>query len=187
MPPFVPDKTSNLFGHHCGIEFLHDGHIYARPISPFEFVSCHQLGNEITYKLSHPSNTFCLGAAVPGLSSAHIFDNIHERCIHFRAQNCELSDPRQYAAPAAFTQSFLNSAVSVWLPSHQDWVDAYTSDPVMSTIIRFTQNPGLITNKSLEESKLNANYHLNLRQSLISMNNGILIYRETIAGSKFYT
>ena len=68
-PPFVPDETPNLFGHHYGIEFFHDGHTYVRPISPFEFVSCHQLGDEITYKLSHPSNTFCLDAAVPGLTS----------------------------------------------------------------------------------------------------------------------
>ena len=186
-PPFVPDETPNLFGHHHGIEFFHDGHTYVRPISPFEFVSCHQLGNEITYKLSHPSNTFCLDAAVPGLTSACIFDDIHERCIHIWAQNCTLFDPCQCAAPAAFAQTFLNSAVGVWLPSHQDWVDTYASDPVMLTIIQFIQNPGLITNKSLEESKLNANYPSALRQSLISIENGILIYRETIIGSESYT
>ena len=170
-PPFVPDETPNLFGHHYGIEFLHDGHTYVQPISPFEFVSCHQLGDDITYKLSHPSNTFCLDAAVPGLTSACIFGDIHERCIHIRAQNCELFDPRQYAAPAAFAQTFLNGAVGVRLPSHQDWVDAYTSDPVMSKIITFVQNPGLISNKALEGSKLNANYRSALRHSLISLEN----------------
>ena len=137
-----------------------------------KFVSCHQLGDEITYKLSHPSNTFCVDAAVPGLTSACIVEDIHERCIHIWAQNCKLFDPRQYAAPAAFAQSFLNGPISVWLPSHQDWVDAYAFDTVMLTIIRFIQNPGLITNKSLEESKLNANYHSALRQSLISIENG---------------
>ena len=186
-PPFVPDETPNLFGHHYGIEFLHDGHTYVQPISPFEFVSCHQLGDDITYKLSHPSNTFCLDAAVPSLTSACIFGDIHERCIHIRAQNCELFDPRQYAAPAAFAQTFLNGAVGVWLPSHQDWVDAYTSDPIMSKIITFVQNPGLISNRSLEESNLNTNYRSALRQSLISLENGILIYRETIVGSESYT
>jgi hypothetical protein len=179
----LPICSDTIFG----IEFLHDGHTYVRPISPFEFVSCHQLGDDITYKLSHPSNTFCLDAAVPGLTSACIFGDIHERCIHIRAQNCELFDPRQYAAPAAFAQTFLNGAVGVWLPSHQDWVDAYTSDPVMSKIIMFVQNPGLISNRSLEESKLNASYCSALRQSLISLDNGILIYREMIVGSESYT
>ncbi len=174
--PFVPDKTPNLIGHHFGIEFFHDGHTYVRPISPFEFVSCHKLGNEITYKLSHPTNTFCLNSAVPGLTSACIFDDIHERCIHIQAQNCKLFDPRQYATPAVFAQSFLNGAVGVWLPSHQDWVDVYTSDPVMSTIIWFIQNPGHITNKSLGEPKLNANYCSALHQSFLSIENGILIY-----------
>ena len=54
-------------------------------------------------------------------------------------------------------------------------------------IIHFIQNPGLITNKLLKESKLNANYCSALHQSLISIKNGILIYRETIVGSKSYT
>jgi hypothetical protein len=135
-----------------------------------------QLGNEITYKLSHPSNTFCLDAAVPGLTSARIFDDIHE-CL----------DPCQYAVPAAFAQTFLNGAIGVRLPSHQDWVDAYASDPVMLTMIKFIQNPGLITNKSLEESKLNANYRSALRQSLMFIENGIFSYRETIVGSESYT
>ena len=186
-PPFVPDETPNLFGHHYGIKFLHDGHTYIQPISPFECVSCHQLGDEITYKLSHPSNTFHLDAAVPGFSSACTFDDIRERCIHIQAQNCKLFDPCQYAAPTAFAQSFLNGAVGIPFPSHHDWVDTYISDPVMSTIIRFIQNPGLITNKSLEESKLNANYCSALHQSLISMENGILIYCKNIVRSESYT
>jgi hypothetical protein len=57
----------------------------------------------------------------------------------------------------------------------------------MSTIIKFIQNPGLITNKSLEESKLNANYRSALRQSLMFIENGIFSYRETIVGSESYT
>jgi hypothetical protein len=57
----------------------------------------------------------------------------------------------------------------------------------MSKIITFVQNPGLISNKALEGSKLNANYRSALRHSLISLENGILIYRETIVGSESYT
>jgi hypothetical protein len=99
---------------------------------------------------------------MPGLTSVHIFDDIHEHCNHIQAQTCKLFDPRQYASPAAFVQTFLNDAVGVRLPSYQDWVDGYTSNPVMSKIIQFIQNPGLTTNKLLEEFRLNANYCLSL-------------------------
>jgi hypothetical protein len=81
-PHFVPDKTPNLIGHHFGIKFLHDSHTYVQPNSLFEFISCHQLGDEITYNLLHPSNTFCLDTAIPGITSACIFDELHKRCPH---------------------------------------------------------------------------------------------------------
>jgi hypothetical protein len=157
-PPFLQDEKPSLFSQHFGIEFLHDGHTYVQPISPFKFISCHQLGNEITYKLLHPSNTFCLDATIPGVTSARIFSKPHKRCLHICVQNCKLFNPRQYAAPAAFAQTFLTIAVGVCLPSHQDWVDAYKANPVISKIVHFIKNPGLICNKSLEASKLNANF-----------------------------
>ncbi len=68
-PPFVQDKIANLFGHHFDIEFLHNGHTYVQPISPFKFVSCNQLGNKITYKVLHSSTLFAW--MLPFL--AHIF------------------------------------------------------------------------------------------------------------------
>jgi hypothetical protein len=34
-PPFNPIMNSNVFGHHFGIEFKHDGHTYVREISQF--------------------------------------------------------------------------------------------------------------------------------------------------------
>jgi hypothetical protein len=112
-PPFIPDKTPNIFGHHFGIIFLHNGQTYVCPITPFEFVLCHCLGDEITYKLSHPSNTFCLDATAPGVTSAWIIDKIHFFCSHIRVQNCKLFEPCQYTAPAACALAFLNNAVGV--------------------------------------------------------------------------
>jgi hypothetical protein len=129
---------------------------------------------------------FLLGRCRSWPTSSHIFDKLHKRCLQIHAQNCELFNPCQYAAPAAFAQTFLTSVVGVCLPSHQDWVDAYKADPVMLKIIHFIRNPGLICNRSLEASKLNANYQLALCRSLILIKNGILIYRETIVGSKSY-
>jgi hypothetical protein len=68
-PAFVPDKISNIFGHHFGVKFIHDGHTYVRTLSSFEFVSCHRLFDYLSYRLAHPSNMFCLDAATPGRTS----------------------------------------------------------------------------------------------------------------------
>jgi hypothetical protein len=122
-PPFAPNKNVNLFGHYFGVEFQHDGHMYICGISSFEFASCHRLFDELRYKLAHPSNTFCLDAAVPGRISAWVFEQIVERCHHIRDANCELFEPCQYAAPAACAQAFLNGAIGIRLPDAAQWVN----------------------------------------------------------------
>jgi hypothetical protein len=73
-PTFDPTDNPNLFGHLFGIEFMHDGHVYVRAISQFEITSCLRLSDELTYYLSHPSHSFCLDSAIPGLTCAQIFD-----------------------------------------------------------------------------------------------------------------
>ena len=47
-PPFNPITNTNGFGHYFGIEFMHNGHTYVRAISPFEFVLCFCLTDELT-------------------------------------------------------------------------------------------------------------------------------------------
>jgi hypothetical protein len=81
-PAFQPIVKPNIFGHYFGVEFRHNNHSYARAVSPFESVLCFRLSDQITYKLSHPSNAFCLDAAVPALTSARVFEYILERCLH---------------------------------------------------------------------------------------------------------
>jgi hypothetical protein len=56
----------------------------------------------------------------------------------------------------------------------------------MSSIILFVENPGMISQQILEESKLNSNYCQALRQLHIKLINCILLYHEPIAGSKSY-
>jgi hypothetical protein len=185
-PPFNPITNTTVFGHYFGIEFMHDGHTYVPAISPFEFVTCFCLTDELTYTLSHPSNTFCLDAAIPAHSSAQIFEVLLNRCIQIRSSNFEIFEPNQFAAPAACIQTFLNGAVGVRLPSPEQWAQAYLDDPETSAIIRFVQNPCTISNKSLEEAKLNANYRAALCQSQIALDNGILILHEPIVGSESY-
>jgi hypothetical protein len=38
--------------------------------------------DELWFKLSQPQHTFCLDAAIPGITSARVFDQIHKRCVH---------------------------------------------------------------------------------------------------------
>jgi hypothetical protein len=185
-PPFNPILNTNVFGHYFGIKFKHDGHTYVHAISPFEFVSCFCLTDELTYKLSHPSNAFCLDAAIPARTSARIFEVLLDRCIQICSGNFEIFEPNQFAAPAACIQTFLNGAVGVSLPSPGQWAQAYLDDPETSAIIQFVRNPGTISNKRLEEAKLNANYRAALRQSQITIEDGILILRKQIVGSESY-
>jgi hypothetical protein len=115
-PRFEPCDNSNLFRHHFGIEFNHEGHNYVCTISPFEFACCFNLDDHITYKLSHQSNTFCLDAAIPGHNSVHIFDQLLSWLVCIRDANCSIFSPNQYATPTACTQAFLNGAVGIKLP-----------------------------------------------------------------------
>ena len=191
-PAFDPTDNQNLFGHLFGIEFAYDSHAYVRAISQFEAASCLRLSNEFTYRLAKPVNAFCLDAAVPGLTSAHIFHHVHERCIHIRSKNFEIFEPNQFAAPAAYAptfpcvHTFLNRAIGTRIPDKDSWVKAYTNDPEMSSIISFIVNPGTISQRNLEAAKLNPNYRQALWQSNIKLDDGILYYHEPIAGSASY-
>ena len=185
-PPFNPITNTNVFGHYFGIKLKHDGHTYVRTISPFKFVLCFCLTDKLTYKLSHLSNAFCLDAAILTRTSARIFEVLLDRCIQIRSSNFEIFEPTQFAAPAACIQTFLNGAVGVRLPSSEQWAQAYLDDPETSAIIQFVQNSGTISNKSLEEAKMNANYCAALRQSQIAIEDGILILPKPIVGSESY-
>ncbi len=185
-PRFEPCDNSNLFRHHFGIEFNHEGHNYVSAISPFEFACCFNLNDDITYKLSHQSSILSLDVAIPGHTSAHIFNQILSRLVCIRDANCSIFSPNQYAAPAACAQAFLNGAVGIKLPDKAQWVEAYSRNPTMKSILGFVKQPGTISNKALEASGIDYNYHAALRHLCITVDEGILIYREPIAGSASY-
>ncbi len=185
-PPFNPIANTNVLGHYFGIKFKHNGNTYVRTISPFEFVSCFRLTNKLSYTLSHPSNTFCLDAAIPTLTSTRIFKHVLDRCIQIHRSNFEIFEPNQYATPAACIQTFLNGAVGVRLPSPDQRAQAYLDNTKLAAIIGFVQNPGTITTKSLKAAKLSATYRAALHQSQIALEDGVLILQEPIVGSESY-
>jgi hypothetical protein len=82
------------------------GTIMCAPSPLFEFACCFNLDDDITYKPSHQSNTFCLDAAIPGRTSAHIFDQLLSWLVRIRDANCLIFSPNQYTAPAACAQAF---------------------------------------------------------------------------------
>ncbi len=185
-PPFDPANNSNLFGHYFGIEFVHNGHTYVRTISPFEFASCLCLTDKLWFKLSQPQYTFCLNAAGSGVTSARVFDQIQERCVHIHSSNFKIMEPNQYAAPAACIQTFLNGTVGIHLPMRERWVEAYKADKELSAILSFVENPGTISQRSPEAAKINTNYRQALRQSNLKLHNGILYYHKPIVGLESY-
>jgi hypothetical protein len=133
-----------------------------RAISPFELACCFNLNNDITYKLSHQSNIFGLDAAIPGRTSAHIFDQLLSRLVCFCDANCLIFSSNQYTASAACAQAFLNGAVGIKLPNKAQWIEAYSRDPIMKCILGFIEHPGTINNKALEASGIDYNYRATL-------------------------
>jgi hypothetical protein len=186
-PAFDFTDNPNLFGHLFGIEFTHDGYVYVRAISQFKIASCLRLSDELTYKLSHPSHSFCLDAEMPGLTFTQIFDQIHDRCIHIWSRNFNFFQPNRFAAPVVCIQTFLNGAVGICLPTHESWIKAYSDNAEMSAIRPFIVNPGTISQRSLEASNLNPNYRQARRQLHIKLVNKILYYHKPIVGSASYT
>ncbi len=162
-PQFNPNENANLFGHYFGVEFVADGHTYIHAISPFEFVSCFRLTDKLTYQLSQHSNAFCMDAAIPALSSARIFEQVLDQCLQIRSHNFEICEPNQYAAPAAYAETYLNGAIGVCMPSLDVWVKAYAEDPALLAVLHFVKNPGTISQCSLEDAKLDPNFRQVLR------------------------
>ena len=115
-PPFDAGTNQNMFQHLFGIEFHFENHTHVRGISPFEFARCFGFIDNLTHRLSHPACKFSLDSALPGQTSAWIFEQIHAYLVFVRDSNCELFSPSKWAAPAANIQSFVNGAIGTRLP-----------------------------------------------------------------------
>jgi hypothetical protein len=179
--PFDGSSTANLFKCHFGVKFHNDGHTFVRAISPFEFTSCFGLMDDLRYSLSQPGNWFALDAGIPLLTSAWIFDPILERLISIRDSNMEIYQPNQYVAPAATIQAFLGGAIATKLPTHNRWIQAYGHDSELSRVRAMVLNPSTISNATLRN--VNYNFHSALRNSLITIEDDMLIYCKPILGS----
>ncbi len=100
-PQFDGCPNTNLFRGHFGIEFNCSDHRYAWSISPFEFVLCFGLTDNLRYCLSQPDHWFALDTGIPALTSAWIFDHVNDRLCAICDSNTEIFPRQQFEAPAA--------------------------------------------------------------------------------------
>jgi hypothetical protein len=119
---------------------------------------------------------------MPGCSSASLFEQIHLHLTHIRDVNSKVFSPNQFAALAATIQTLVNGAIC---PSRDHWITAYDNNSKLCLVRNMILNPSKICNESL--SKVNHNYCRLLHQSLLQINNGMLIMKEPIGGSDSYT
>ncbi len=184
-PSFEACPNRNLFQQYFGLEFHHDGHTYVCAILTYKFTCCFDLIDKLQYRLSHKDYKFGLDASMPAKTSAWILEQVHSHLVHLRDSNSKVFSPNQFAAPAATIQTLVNGAVCTRLPSWDQWLQAYNNDVELCALRELVLNPSAFNNQSLV--KVNHNYRGPLRQSLISVENDMLIMKESIGGTSSYT
>ncbi len=111
-PPFESScPNQNLFQQFFGIEFQHKSHTYVQAISTYKFACCFNLVENIQYRMSHERYEFGLDAAMPGRTSAWLFEHVHSHLVYLLDANSKIFSPDQFAAPAATIQTLVNGAI----------------------------------------------------------------------------
>jgi hypothetical protein len=184
-PPFESCPNRNLFQQFSGMKFTHDGHMHICTISTYKFARCFGLVESIQYHLSHEKHKFGLDASMPGLTSAWLFEQIHSHLVYLHDANSEVFSPNQFAVQAATIQTLLSGTICTRLPSRERWVQAYANNSKLCAVHELALKPLLITTQAL--SKVNHNFCGPLHQSLISVEDDMLIFWEPISGCDLYT
>lgn len=190
-PGRLSSPNQNLFQHFFGIEYIYSGRTLVRPISQFEVAACFRLRDSITYPLAHPTNRIHLDAGIPALTSAWVFEHVLERLLHIREANTEFYDPSPTdephtdSVPTTLIHAFVNGTVTTRLPSRDRWRAATLEDEELTKVRQMVLSPSMITKENLKA--INYNYRHAVRNSLISIEDGLLIYREPIVGGVSYT
>jgi hypothetical protein len=123
---------------------------------------------------------------MPAFTSAWLFTQVHApHLVYFRDSNCKIFSPNQFAAPATTIQAFVNGAIGVQLPSHEKWVQNYSDNKEMSIIRELVLDPSKINTAT--HNTVIYNFRAPLHQSLIFIENGLLLYKEPIRGGSSYT
>jgi hypothetical protein len=134
--------------------------------------------------MSHKKHRFALDASMPSCSLVWLFEQIHLHLINIRDENSEVFSPNQFAALAATIQTLVNGAIPLAC-LHANYGSRPTkNDSELCLVRNMILNPSKICDESL--SKYNHNYCMPLQQSLLSIEDGLLIMKEPITGSDSY-
>ncbi len=111
---------------------------------------------------------------------AWLFEQIHSHLMYLCNANSKVFSPNQFAVHAATIQMLISGAICTCLPSKKRWVQAYANDSKLCTVRELALNPSLINTQTL--AKVNHNFRGPLRQSLISVEDDMLIFCEPLSG-----
>ena len=128
----------------------------------------------IQFRLSHEKHKFGLDASLPGRTLAWLFEQIHSHLVSLPDSNSKVFSPNQFAAPAATIQTLISGAICTCLSLRERWVQAYANDSKLCAVHELALNPLLISTQAL--SKVNHNFCGPLCQSLISVEDDVLIF-----------
>ncbi len=173
-PPFKSCPNQNLFQQFISIEFHHESHTYIWVISTYEFAHCFNLVEKIQYYMSHERYKFSLDAAMPGRTSAWLFEHVHSHLVYLHDANSLISLPNQFAAPAATIQTLVNGAICTCPPLQDCWVQVYASDPNLCAVCNLALNPSKMTNNALSKvnsylSRMTCLFYANLLWARLSL------------------
>ncbi len=141
--------------------------------------------DSIQYRLSHEKHNLGLDASMPGRTLEWLFEQIHFHLVYLCNANSKVFSPNQFAARAATIQTLLSGTICTRLPLRERWVQAYANNSKLCAVHELALNPLLNTTQAL--SKVNHNFCGPLRQSLISVEDDMLIFWEPISGCNLYT
>ena len=122
---------------------------------------------------------------MPSCTSAWLLKKIHSHFVCLCNTNSKVFLPNQFAAHAATIQTLVSATICTRLPSKECWVQAYANNSELCAVHELALNPLLIATQTL--SKVNHNFRGPLRQSLISVKDDMLIFREPLSGSNSFT
>jgi hypothetical protein len=183
-PPYFTTPSTQPFQHLFGIEFIVNDAGHVRPFSSFEFATCFSLGNELTYSLSRPGFTACMDAGIPGITSAWVFDQIHDKLCDIHDSNTKVFDPSPQPT-SSFVSVLSQHSVSVRMPTTRRWIECTASDAELKLVKSMIIDPALITKVNL--AQINYNYRSPLRRYQLTLEDGIIIFKEPIIGRSSYT
>ena len=143
-PPYSPTPSTQPFQHLFGIEFIVDDDVHVRPFSSFEFAACLSLGSELTYSLSRHDFTACMDAGIPDITSAWLFDQVHDKLRNICNSNTDVFDPSTQQ-PSVLMLVISQNSISVRMPTTQQWTECTNKDVELTLIKSMISDPARTT------------------------------------------